>query len=202
MDKTNVAKLRRENGWTQEELAEKAFLTVRTIQRMEAGQDVSLSTLNSVAKAFSVSLSDLFDHIEEEGKELEVMKISREQEVQVRQRKASKNSMMFIIMAVDFVILSLTGYPIGRLPEDDQSMFGILWVGALLLVVGVSVYFVTVTWPAHLDKKYPKSVGYRKPRDYQPVQNGWDFVARYWWIIFPVGGFLTGIVAAIQGVLH
>ncbi|MBS9336369.1 helix-turn-helix domain-containing protein [Fructobacillus papyrifericola] len=202
MDKTRVAQLRKEKGWTQEELAEKAYLTVRTIQRMEAGQDVSLTTLSSVAKAFSLPLSDLFDHIEEEQREIEVMEYSQEQEEQVRQRRAEKNAMLFLVMAVDFLLLSLLGYPIGQLPDSKQSLPGILWTGMLFLVMAASIYFLKVFWARHLDKKYPKSIGYKRVIDRRPVQNGWDFAARYWWIVFPIGGFLFGILSAVHGVLQ
>lgn len=202
MDKTNVAKLRKERGWTQEELAEKSFLTVRTIQRMEAGQDVSLTTLSSVAKALAVSLSDLFTHIDTEQKEIEVMKISREQDQQRRQRVAEKNTMLFLVMAIDFVLLSLTGYAIGRMPENEQTLPGILWVGGVFLVMAISIYFLKITWTIHLDKKYPKSVGYQPQALKRPVQNGWDFLARYWWLVFAIGGFLSGIIPAVVNSLR
>ena len=202
MDKTNVAKLRKERGWTQEELAEKSFLTVRTIQRMEAGQDVSLTTLSSVAKALAVSLSDLFTHIDTEHKEIEVMKISREQDQQRRQRVAEKNTMLFLVMAIDFVLLSLTGYAIGRMPENEQTLPGILWVGGVFLVMAISIYFLKITWTIHLDKKYPKSVGYQPQALKRPVQNGWDFLARYWWLVFAIGGFLSGIIPAVVNSLR
>ena len=48
MNKYRVAELRKKRGWTQEVLAEKANITVRTIQRIENGTDVSLD--GSVAK--------------------------------------------------------------------------------------------------------------------------------------------------------
>ena len=45
MNKYRVAELRKKRCWTQEVLAEKANITVRTIQRIENGTDVSLDTL-------------------------------------------------------------------------------------------------------------------------------------------------------------
>ena len=45
---------------SQEQLAEKAKVSVRTIQRLESGQDVSIETLNLVAGALSVEVKDLF----------------------------------------------------------------------------------------------------------------------------------------------
>ncbi len=46
-----MAELRKKRGWTQEVLAEKANITVRTIQRIENGTDVSLDTLASISNA-------------------------------------------------------------------------------------------------------------------------------------------------------
>ena len=51
MNKSLVANLRKQKGLTQESLAEKAHVTVRTIQRIEAGEDVSSETLKSVSNA-------------------------------------------------------------------------------------------------------------------------------------------------------
>lgn len=195
MDKTNVAKLRKEKGWTQEELAEKSYLTVRTIQRMEAGSDVSLSTLSSVAQGLSVSLSDLFEQIEEDSKEIQIMEMSQDQ---VRQRRAEKNAVLLLVVAVDFVLLSLLGIGVHHLPESQQATAGTLWDGALFLAIALSIYVVRILHANYLDKKYPLSVGYKEERHYEPVQNGWDFLGRYWWIVFPIGGFLFGLWSAMH----
>lgn len=68
MNKYRVAELRKKRGWTQEVLAEKANITVRTIQRIENGTDVSLDTLSSISNALLVPVSELFERIEEEAK--------------------------------------------------------------------------------------------------------------------------------------
>ena len=60
MVETQVRKLRLEKGLSQEQLAEKVKVSVRTIQRLESGQDVSIETLNLVAGALSVEVKDLF----------------------------------------------------------------------------------------------------------------------------------------------
>ncbi len=45
MNKSKVAEIRKQKSLTQENLAEKAYVTVRTIQRMEAGEEVSMKHL-------------------------------------------------------------------------------------------------------------------------------------------------------------
>jgi transcriptional regulator with XRE-family HTH domain len=50
-----VLSLREEKSMTQEELAERAGVDRRTIQRLEKGQRISTRTLNSIAKALGVT---------------------------------------------------------------------------------------------------------------------------------------------------
>ena len=54
-----VRKLRLQRGWTQEQLAEMAGLSVRSIQRMERGQNCSIESLKCLAAVFEVDLSAL-----------------------------------------------------------------------------------------------------------------------------------------------
>lgn len=49
MIKNKIKEMRQEKNLSQEQLAEKAQVSVRTIQRLEAGEDASISTLNLVA---------------------------------------------------------------------------------------------------------------------------------------------------------
>jgi transcriptional regulator with XRE-family HTH domain len=51
--------LRIERGWSQEELAEIAGLSTRTVQRVEKDQTQDGQTLRAIAAAFNVSISDL-----------------------------------------------------------------------------------------------------------------------------------------------
>jgi len=54
-----VRKLRLEKGWSQEQLAEISGLSVRTIQRIERGQNPSLESLKSLAAVFETEVSEL-----------------------------------------------------------------------------------------------------------------------------------------------
>ncbi len=58
-----VKKLRVKNNWSQEQLAQFAGLSLRTIQRVEAGSKASLETLKSLASVFEVELSKLTEEI-------------------------------------------------------------------------------------------------------------------------------------------
>jgi len=58
-----VKRLREKRGWTQEQLAECCGLSVRTIQRVERGENASLETLQSLASVFEVDISKLTEEI-------------------------------------------------------------------------------------------------------------------------------------------
>jgi XRE family transcriptional regulator, regulator of sulfur utilization len=54
-----IRKLRLQRGWTQDQLAEFAGLSVRSIQRIERGRRPSLESLKSLAAVFEVDLATL-----------------------------------------------------------------------------------------------------------------------------------------------
>ncbi len=54
-----VRKLRLNKGWSQEDLAEIAGLSVRTVQRIERGGNASLDSLGALAAAFEVDIATL-----------------------------------------------------------------------------------------------------------------------------------------------
>src|SRR5690554_4098621 len=53
----NVRKLRLQKGWSQEQLAELAGLSIRTIQRLERGQSPSLESRNALTSVFGVDIN-------------------------------------------------------------------------------------------------------------------------------------------------
>ena len=59
-----VRKLRLQRGWSQDQLAEMADVSVRTIQRAERGHKLSLDTANAFASVFEVDIST-FNYTEE-----------------------------------------------------------------------------------------------------------------------------------------
>lgn len=197
MNKYRVSKLRKEKGWTQEKLSEKSYVTVRTIQRLEAGEDVSLDTLASISNALSVRVSDLFESIEEEEREVEIMDISKEQASQISYRKKEVNSIILIVIAIIFMIMSILAVNIMRYSTGYNIVLSwLLWVSLLFLLIGGSSYYLGIKVNEHLDKKYPltKGISLEEKEEREPIENGWQFIASYWWIIFPIGGFLSWLI--------
>ena len=66
MNETRIVDLRTQVVWTQERLAGESGVTVRTVQRLEAGNEGSLDTLPRVAPAFGVPVRDLFVTVAED----------------------------------------------------------------------------------------------------------------------------------------
>jgi transcriptional regulator with XRE-family HTH domain len=62
-DKMIVKKLREKNNWSQEQLAQFSELSLRTIQRVEAGNKASLETIKSLASVFEVNISKITEEI-------------------------------------------------------------------------------------------------------------------------------------------
>lgn len=54
-------KLRIQNGWSQERLAEISGLSLRTIQRLEKGETASLESQQAISKAFDIPPSELLE---------------------------------------------------------------------------------------------------------------------------------------------
>ena len=54
-----IQKLRLKRGWSQQQLADASGLSVRTIQRIEAGHPASTETLKALAAVFEVDFSTL-----------------------------------------------------------------------------------------------------------------------------------------------
>lgn len=55
----SIQKLRLQHGWSQQQLADASGLSVRTIQRIEAGKPASMESLKCLAAAFDVEYTSL-----------------------------------------------------------------------------------------------------------------------------------------------
>lgn len=78
-NKTLIADLRKKKGLTQEKLADISGLNVRTIQRLESGEDASLETLRCIAEALNVEVMELFESVGSEEKMKQIEAFSLEQ---------------------------------------------------------------------------------------------------------------------------
>ena len=54
-----IRELRLQRGWTQDQLAQLSGLNVRTIQRIEKSQGISIESLNSLSAVFEIPVNEL-----------------------------------------------------------------------------------------------------------------------------------------------
>ena len=196
MNKYRVAELRKKRGWTQEVLAEKANITVRTIQRIENGTDVSLDTLASISNALLVPVSELFERIEEEAKEVEIMDMSKEQLIQLKYRQTITVSITLLVIAAILLVMSILGVEINELASDyNITLSWLAWVSLLLLLLGLANYYLGVKLNETLDQKYPLTKGIKLKEKKERFENSWQFFSIYWWMIFPIFGFITWFIS-------
>lgn len=187
-----IAELRKNKGWTQERLAEECGISVRTIQRLESGEEGSLETLRIIAEVLDVSVGDLFETMDSSTKEKEIEEFTLEQEEQVNRRKADETLFKMCKLLYFFLMIGagafIDSYFIGNL----QLALEILWVVIFFMGFLVLRYIKLSWWNIRLDSKYPLTqsiVGKKKKKEQLFWWN--DKVARpvlmiFWSVIIPL----------------
>jgi len=61
---TRIKVLREDRGWSQEHLSETSGLSIKTIQRVESGKNVSLESQQALAQAFDLNVRELRENPE------------------------------------------------------------------------------------------------------------------------------------------
>ena len=125
-----VQKLRLQRGWSQQQLAELSGLNVRTIQRIEKGQEPSVESLKSLAAVFNVEFSTL----KEQGMDNAVSETQSAEEIlafnQVRKLKG------FYIHLAQYVLVIALLTVINALTTPNRW-----WVQWVVMGWGVGVFF-------------------------------------------------------------
>ncbi|WP_435081190.1 helix-turn-helix transcriptional regulator [Clavibacter michiganensis] len=168
MNETRVADLRRERGWTQDRLAEASGITVRTVQRLEAGNDASLETLSLVAKALEVPVRDLFATVDDGDFGRTVSALDDRAERQQERRDATVDGYRSLYSGVGIVwtLLVVAGIATHVLPGVAALLIGAYWAGGALL----SRFILRVVVGPRLDRAYPLSRD--RTLDEQAVRRG------------------------------
>jgi len=155
MNETRVVELRRDRGWTQERLAEASGVTVRTVQRLEAGNDASLETLSLVARALEVPVRDLFTTVAEGDLGRSVAALDARTERQQRRRDSVTDGVeaLFHGIGVLVTLAVVVAVATGLLPGVGILLIPAYWVGGWLL--STSLYLVVLS--PRLDRALPLS---------------------------------------------
>ena len=137
----DIKKMRLERHWSQDQLAEMSGLSIRTIQRIENGENAGLESLKSLAAVFETNITD-------SDKKVEMEQIRKEEEY-VQNVKG-----FYKLLAI--AILSLVA-PFILAVSDSSNWNVFLWIllswGVLLGVYSLNVFdFFGDEWKRKLIK--------------------------------------------------
>lgn len=155
MNTTRITELRQAQGWTQERLANESGVGLRTVQRLEAGQDASLETLSLVADALQVPVRDLFASIEDDALSSRVDSLQQRTDEQQASRDRITNAWKWLYVGIGIVctLLSFT-FPHGLV------LFLSYWVGGYVILTALR----RIVLEPQLDARFPLSKETRSRR--------------------------------------
>ncbi|MDC3388305.1 helix-turn-helix domain-containing protein [Flavobacteriaceae bacterium] len=144
----DIKKLRLERHWSQEQLAEMSGLSVRTIQRIENGENAGLESLKSLAAVFETNIED--SNKKEEAEQI------RKEEAYVQNLKGFYKLLIFaLINLVIFLWISIN--------DSDSESWSLFFYMLIFWVFSLGVYslnyfdFFGEAWKRKMiDKKFKK----------------------------------------------
>ncbi|MDY8137503.1 helix-turn-helix domain-containing protein [Aquimarina sp. 2201CG5-10] len=96
----DIKKMRLERHWSQEQLAEMSGLSIRTIQRIENGENAGLESLKALASVFETNITD-------SNKKEEIEQIRKEEEYVEKVKGFYKLLGLAIFSLIIFFILAV-----------------------------------------------------------------------------------------------
>ncbi|WP_043669467.1 helix-turn-helix domain-containing protein [Clavibacter michiganensis] len=161
MNETRIVDLRTQRGWTQERLAETSGITVRTVQRLEAGNDASLDTLTRVARALEVPVRDLFTTVDESDFGRAVSALDTRAARQQERRDAITDGLEALYYGIGalFTIAVIVGVVSDTFSNLAIYLIPAYWIAGWLL----SVFLFLVILSPRLDRRYPLSRDRKEP---------------------------------------
>ncbi len=142
----DLKEMRLQRHWSQEQLAEMSGLSIRTIQRIENGENAGLESLKSLAAVFEIAI---------------VATDKKEEIAQIRTEEAYIQNIKGFYKLLDIAILSLIAPVIPAI--NDASNWGIFFWLLLSWIVIIGIYSLNVVdilgddWKQKLiNKKFKK----------------------------------------------
>jgi transcriptional regulator with XRE-family HTH domain len=142
----DIKKMRLERHWSQDQLAEMSGLSIRTIQRIENGENAGLESLKSLAAVFEIIITD-------SDKKQEMEQIRKEEEY-------VQNVKGFYKLLVIAILSLVTPFVIAV--NDSSNWIIFLWIllswGVILGIYSLNVFdFFGKEWKRKMiDKKFKK----------------------------------------------
>jgi transcriptional regulator with XRE-family HTH domain len=150
-----VRKLRLRKGWSQDQLAEMADVSVRTIQRIERGHNPSLETAKALAAVFEVDVTtfisehDTMNQIEYESTTTANEKIEPEEAEALEYAKGVKDFLSGVLV---YIILAIIFF--GAKGFDEPLLYWVFGgVGLGLIVQGLMAVEIIRLPLQHLERK-------------------------------------------------
>ena len=168
MNTTRIIELRQAQGWTQERLATESGVGVRTVQRLEAGEDASLETLSLVAEALRVPVRDLFSTIDDADLTSRVDSLEARASEQQAARDRTTRAWLLLYVGIG-VVLTLVAFTI----PNGLALFLAYWLGGTLIAVALRRLLLE----PRLDARYPLSRSTRTRRQRRREQRAAERVA-------------------------
>tara|TARA_R110001632_G_scaffold54410_6_gene133333 strand:- start:1610 stop:2068 length:459 start_codon:yes stop_codon:yes gene_type:complete len=142
----DIKKMRLERHWSQDQLADMSGLSIRTIQRIENGENAGLESLKSLAAVFEINIAD-------SDKKQEMEQIRKEEEyVQNLKGFYKLLAIALLSLLVPFIIA-----------VNDSSLWSVfLWIllswGVLLGIYSLNIFdFFGEEWKRKMvNKKFKK----------------------------------------------
>ena len=161
MNGTRIVDLRTQRGWTQERLAEASGVTVRTVQRLEAGNDASLDTLTRVATALEIPVRDLFATVDEgdHGRAATALDTRARRQQERRDTITGGLEALYYGVGALFTIAVIVGVASSALPNLAVLLIPAYWIAGWLL----SLFLFLVVLSPRLDRRYPLSRDRKEP---------------------------------------
>lgn len=138
----DLKKMRLERHWSQDQLAEMSGLSIRTIQRIENGENAGLESLKSLASVFEINITD-------SNKKEEMEQIRKEEEYVQNLKGFYKLLAIAIFSLIVPFILAV----------NDASFWGVfLWIllswGVLVGIYSLNIFdFFGKEWKRKMIKK-------------------------------------------------
>lgn len=151
-----IRKMRLKRGWSQDQLAQLCGLNIRTIQRLERGQNAGLESLKSLSAVFEIQLSELQQEIAMNS-DTEIQSDDEEKAIEyVRDIKAFYQHLgVYIASVIAFFIINFVTDP-----NNLWSLWGIAGWGIGVASHGIHVFeLIDLLGPRWERKQIEKRLG-------------------------------------------
>lgn len=158
-----IIHLRKRNGWTQEELAEKLNVSRQAVSKWEGAQSIpDMDKILQMSRLFEVSVDYLLkeeltesDYVEDTSSSIKKITVEFANaflnDTVVHAKQVALSVMIFILSPVVLITLSLfSNHSLHRLTENQSSMIGVM-ILIVMVVIGVGILIATSSRMARYD---------------------------------------------------